>query len=139
MNLAAGGGNPTAEELLQRRKIKAMRVRIVVVLGTVIIGVALGSAFRHRGATTSHGSGVAHWRTVAGPALLIAGLLLETVVIVSRIRSGQFKAGWRSPTFVLSRPQRRQILRQIRGRADVDESMVPVSRRLANFCSVNDR
>jgi len=63
--------------------------------------------------------------------LLIVGFILEIVFIVARVRSGQFKAVWRSPSMVLSRSQRRQVLRQIRGRAAVDESMLPVSRQLA--------
>lgn len=133
LNLVDGGGDSAAHELLQRRKTRAIRYRILLVLGSLIVGAASGVAFGHRGATMSHGSSVAHWRTVAGPALLIAGVLLEVVVFVARFRSGQFRAGWRSPSLVLSRGQRRQILKQIRGRIDVDESMLPVSRHLAEL------
>lgn len=131
LNLAGGGGDPTAEDLLQRRKITMIRARILLVLGCMVVGAAIGFASSHPGATTSRGWSVAHWRAVAGPALLNAGLLLETVVVVARFRSGQFKAGWRSPSLVLSRRQRRQLLRQIRGKGDVDQVMLPVSRRLA--------
>ncbi len=133
LNLAGRGDSPEAQQLLQRRKTRAIRIRIAWMLGGLIVGGAIGLMLRHRGSTTSHGSSVAPWRTVAGPALLIAGIVLEIVVLVARVRSGQFKAGWRSPSLVLSRPQRRQILRQIRGRAAVDESMLPVSRHLAEL------
>jgi len=132
LNLAGGGDSAGAQELLQRGKTRAIRMRIVLVLGSMLVGGAIGLILGDRG-RTSDGSSVAHWRTVAGPALLIAGFLLEIVVIVARVRSGQFRAGWRSPSLVLSRSQRRQVLRQIRGRAAVDESMLPVSRPLAEL------
>ena len=133
LDLADGGGDADAQELLQRRKTRAIRYRIVLMLGSLVIGAVLGFAFSHRGTTMSRGSSVAHWRTVAGPALMVAGLLIEVVVIVARVRAGQFTSGWRSPSLVLTRGQRRQILRQIRGRMRVDETMLPVSRNLAEL------
>jgi len=136
LNLAGGGDSAGAQELLQRGKTRAIRMRIGLVLGSLLVGGAIGLILGDRG-RTSHGSSVAHWRTVAGPALLIAAFLLEIVVIVARVRSGRFKAGWRSPSLVLSRSQRRGVLRQIRGRAAVDESMLPVSRQLAGLLRQN--
>ena len=133
LSLADGGGDAGAQEVLQRRKTRAIRLRIVLMLGSLIIGAVVGVAFSHRSITMSRGSPVAHWRTIAGPALIVAGLLIEVVVIVARVRAGQFTSGWRSPSLVLNRGQRRQILRQIRGRMDVDESMLPVSRELAEL------
>ena len=62
---------------------------------------------------------------------MVAGIVLEIIVIVARVQSGNFKSGWRSPSLVLSRQQRRQLLRQIRGHAEVDQRMLPVSRQLA--------
>jgi len=47
-----------------------------------------------------------------------------------RVRSGVLRAGWRSPSSVLSREQWRR-LRQIRGRADVDPILLSVTRQLA--------
>jgi hypothetical protein len=136
-DLADGGGDAAAQELLQRRKTRAIRNRIVLMLVSLVVGAVLGVAFSHRGITMSRGSPVAHWRTVAGPALIVAGLLIEVVIIVARVRAGQFTAGWRSPSLVLDRGQRRQILRQIRGRTKVDESMLPVSRNLAELLRDN--
>ena len=136
LNLAGGGDSAGAQELLQRGKTRAIRMRIVLVLGSLLVGGAIGLILGDRG-RASDGSSVAHWRTVAGPALLIAAFLLELVVIVARVKSGQFKAGWRSPSLVLSRSQRRGVLRQIRGRAAIDESMLPVSRQLAGLLRQN--
>jgi len=132
LNLAGGGDSAGAQQLLQRSKTRAIRLRIVLVLGSMLVGGAIALIFGDRG-RSSDGSSVAHWRTVAGTALLIAGFLLEIVVIVAQVRSGQFKAGWRSPSLVLTRSQRRGVLRQIRGRAAVDESMLPVSRQHAEL------
>lgn len=130
LNLAGGGDSAGAQELLQRSKTRAIRIRIVLLLGSLLVGGTIGLIFGSRG-RTSDGSSVAHWRTVAGPALMIAAFLIDIVVIVARVRSGQFKAEWRSPSMVLSRSQRKQVRRQIRGQAVVDESMLPVSRQLA--------
>ena len=132
LDLSRGGGNASTQDLLQRGKTRAIRGRIVLILVMLPVGVVIGVMWGGR-VRSPHGSSVAHWRTVAGPALLIIGLLLEIIVIVTRIRSGQFKAGWRSPHLVLSRPQRRQILRQIRGRAPVDPSTLPVARHVAEL------
>jgi hypothetical protein len=136
LNLAGGGDSAGAQDMLQRSKTRAIRTRIVVVLGCMLIGGAVGLTLGDRG-RASVGTSVAHWRTVAGPALSIVALLLELVVIVARVRSGQFKAGWRSPTLALSRSQRRGVMRQIRGRVAVDETMLPVSRHLAELLRQN--
>lgn len=58
---------------------------------------------------------------------------MEIVVLVLRARSGELRAGWRSPSLVLSRGQRRRLPRQIRGRADVDPILLPVTRQLAGL------
>lgn len=92
LNLAGGGDSAGAQELLQRGKTRAIRMRIMLVLGSLVIGGAIGLILSGRG-RTADGSSVAHWRTVAAPALLIAALVLELVVIVARVRSGQFRAG----------------------------------------------
>lgn len=136
LNLAGGGDSAGAQELLHRGKTRAIRMRIVLVLGSLLIGGGIGLILSGRG-RTADGSTVAHWRTVAAPALLVAALLLELVVLVARVRSGQFRAGWQSPSLVLSRSQRRGVMRQIRGRAAVEESMLPVSRHLAGLLRQN--
>jgi len=76
LNLAGGGDSAGAQELLQRGKTRAIRMRIVLVLGSLLVGGAIGLILGDRG-RASDGSSVAHWRTVAGPALLIAAFLLE--------------------------------------------------------------
>ena len=133
LELASGSGDPFAEDMLQRRKTRIIRRRILVTGGALLLGLLLSVLLFHGSSARrpSHEAGVAHWRTVAGPAAMIVGFVLEGVVLVVRFRSGQIKYEWRSPSLVLSRGQRRQLLRQIRGRAAVDPGMLPVSRRLA--------
>lgn len=74
---------------------------------------------------------VASWREETSTALVAVGLVVEVVGLVGLVRAGLWGARWRSPSTLLTRHQRRQLMRVVSGRVPVDARVLPLARDLA--------
>lgn len=82
------------------------------------------------------------WRLLPEPWSLVAvaaGLVLEVTGLVLVVRAGQWGARWKAASSVLTRAQRRGVLRQMRGRAPVVPEQLPVVVDVARRVVLTDR
>lgn len=128
--LAEESPDDAAQARLRRRKRFIIGRRIVLMTVVLIIGAGLAIYFAGTLPKPPRDGVPAGQRTL-GFVLLISGILLEIGYFVLIIRSGEFRAGWRSPSLVLGWRQRREIRQQIRGNRVVDPALLPISRELA--------
>lgn len=68
---------------------------------------------------------------VAGFVISGLGLVLMFVVLVVHVRANRRTRAFRSPLYVLSHRQRKELLAQVRGRAPVRPQHVPLARHVA--------
>jgi hypothetical protein len=73
------------------------------------------------------------WRGVVGFSISGVGLLLMVVALVVQFRAMRPLSAWRGPMNVLTRQQRMELLRQVRGRAPVPPERIPLGRHLAEL------
>lgn len=71
------------------------------------------------------------WVDVLGLTCSVVGLVLIIVGSVQLWRTKQFGGRWRAPTAALTRAQRRDLRRQVLGRAPVQPARLPLLRDLA--------
>lgn len=122
----------TKQHLRRRR-----RTALLIVAGVILIA-ALGSGFLGM-LVASSGHHPAHqqamhtplWRGILGLAVSLCGLALLIAGLVKRVRSGAFSSDWSAPIIVLTRRQRRHLLRQVDGKTPADPDQLPLARDAA--------
>jgi hypothetical protein len=100
-----------------------------VVLVIVVVTVVLIVLFH--GAHESEPSDVPTWQVVAGSVIAGAGLVLQGFGVVMLWRANRRLQAWSSPLAVLTRPQRKGLLAQVRGVQPIESARVPLARRVA--------
>jgi hypothetical protein len=132
--LLTGSPSPEAETRMRRRR----RLLWISLGGLVVLAAAAGLvagllAPHHRSSSSSGGS------TALALVLYGLGLGLEVTGLVVLVRSGGLRTNLTSPTSVLSRHQRRSLLRQVNGRQPADPASLPLARDLARRLSAQFR
>ncbi|MGZ4509659.1 MAG: hypothetical protein ACXVX0_20640 [Blastococcus sp.] len=122
--------NPTPSAEARIRRVRTMLWLFVV--GMLVLGLAVGVLAvvlfghgRHRA------SSVPAWQEITGLAVQLTGTVIEIVGIVTLRRRRQWGTRWRAPTAVLTRAQRRSLVRQVRGRIPAEPARLPLTRDLA--------
>ncbi|KGH47197.1 hypothetical protein IN07_08240 [Modestobacter caceresii] len=125
-----GAPSSTAERLLRRSRLLRWSWALAGMLLAVAAGVLLAVL---AGASLVPDPGSSGGWVVAGLVVQGAGLAVMIGYLVVAWRIGLFRIAWwqRQPTNVLSRGQRRGLLAQVRGRAEVDPARLPLARDLA--------
>ena len=116
------------------RHVRRLRWLLVVALLVVTTALALAIAFvvidRYALGTDED---VPTNRAVVGIVVGAVGVVIAAVGLVVQIRAMRRVRGWRSPLYVLTRRQRKQLLAQMRGRAFVRDERVALVRHLAEL------
>jgi len=122
--------NPTPSAEARVRRVRTMLWLFVA--GMLVLGLAVGVLAvvlfghgRHRAAE------VPAWQEITGLAVQLAGVVIEIAGIVILRRRRQWGARWRAPTAVLTRAQRRSLVRQVRGRIPAEPARLRLTRDLA--------
>lgn len=133
VELSEGRPGEDAARIRRRGTRRAIVVRIVVLIGLVVGGLAIGM-FLRAGRKSDQ---VRPTVPVGGDGLATASLVVGAVIVVAAlvwlIGSGQFASGWRSPVFALTWGQRRAVRKQVKGELDVDPDQLPVARHVATL------
>jgi protein-S-isoprenylcysteine O-methyltransferase Ste14 len=124
---------PTAPA--ERRLRRGRRRRILIVLAAgLVFGVPIGIvAFRYSDASSSSSAAeVPAWQEIVGLALAGIGLVVMLGGIVAQFRTNRRTAAWRSPLYVLTDGQRKELVTAVRGRTALHPDRVPLARHLAS-------
>ena len=131
-----GGPSEFAVQELRRRR-RRMRILLWSSLGFVLLAVVVSVVLiavlgQHSHHAPTHRR-VPVWQEITGLAVNGIGLVVLVVGLVGYVRSGAWRDAWRSPALVLTRAQRRELSKQIRGRSPVDPDHVRVARHVGGF------
>ncbi len=127
-----GGGDPRAQRRSRNRRLVVLLAALVLLTAaTAAVGFLLsmhadGPAARHHDPRA-----VSQVRQVGALAAIVVGLVVEMVGLMRLVRSKHRLPLWRLPTLALTSGQRRQLMRQIRGRAPVQPDRLRLLRDLA--------
>ncbi len=127
-----GGGDPRAQRRSRNRRLVVLLAALVLLTAaTAAVGFLLsmhahGPAVRHQ-----HPREVSQLRQVGALGVIVVGLVVELVGLVRLLRSKHRMPVWRLPTLALTSGQRRQLMRQVRGRAPVQPDRLRLLRDLA--------
>jgi hypothetical protein len=130
-------GRPTPAALSGRRR--AARRFLLGMAAVAVLSAAAGAVVGWLSASGDVGGSA----TGAGPewlrwATFTAGVLLVVVGAVLGIRAGNWGGAWRAPTTVLTRRQRREAVREMRGRVPARPEHLPVVLDLARRWSATE-
>lgn len=134
------GRYPTPSAAARQRKRR--RTIWLIVLGTALVaGVAGGfaAALVGSGGHSAHTNEPSTGQYVLGFGLSGIGLVGGVASLGSLIRAGQWGAAWRSPTTVLTRQQRKQLLREVRGQEPLTPAHLFLARDLARRLVIQRR
>ena len=121
--------NPSAQ-----RRQRRLRNRLVLLLvGAVVLSGLVAWLIAGLVGTGGHrpDSGVSTWRNAAATVFDVLSVLVIIGAAGGLIRARQWGSRWRASSAVLTMSQRRQLFRQVRGRAPVDPQRIPLARELA--------
>ena len=123
----------TPTESAAQRLRRARRLRWLFVASLLLVTLALGAivALLLIDPSTDHDTDVPTWRAVAGFSICGLGLLVAAVALVIQFRGLRRAGVWRSPLHVLRFGQRRELLRQVRGRGPDVPERIPLARHMA--------
>jgi hypothetical protein len=127
-SILANNPTPSAEARTRRVRTMVWLSVVGVVVLSAAVGVLAAVLFRHGHHRPSH---VPAWQEITGLTVQMAGVAVEIAGFVILHRRRQWGARWRTPTAVLTRVQRRSLVRQVRGRIPADPSRLPLTRDLA--------
>lgn len=130
------GPGPNAQRRIRKRKVLFWSVfGGSGLLGAAAVFVVLLLTHPH----LDHHARQPQWQAIVGLILAAAGaaLAFRSTVVVRRARQG--RNPWHSPQAVLSRDQRRELSRQVSGKAAVDPARLPLTRDLAQRLAVSMR
>lgn len=137
--LEAGGDTDAQRRARNHRLLVIATVLVVLTVIAATLGVlAVRHSFGHPG-QQHHRQHGARWREIMGLILSTAGLAVEVVGFVRWRRSGGWATAWRTPLLPLTRRQRRDLLRQVRGQQPPDPDRLPLLRDLARRVRDNDQ
>jgi len=122
-----------------RTQRRSRNWRLVVLLAALVLLTAATAAVGYLLSTHNHGPAARHHRPpdvsqvrkVGALVVILVGLVVEMVGLVRLVRSKHRKAVWRLPTLALTSRQRRQLMRQVRGRAPMQPARLRLLRDLA--------
>ena len=118
----------TAQQRLRRHRLRtwswALGLVLVISAGAVLLALLFTDALVPEAATATG------W-VVTGLVVQGAGTVVLVGYAVIAWRAGLFRGAWSQPSAVLDRAQRRALLAQVRGRAEVDPARLPLTRSLA--------
>lgn len=131
-------GLPTPAALGRRRR--AARRYLLVLSGALVAGAATGGAVGWWTASRSSGQelvedtgpGWLHWTGLG------AGIVLVIIGVFLAVRAKQWGSAWKAPTTVLTRRQRREAVREMRGRTPAAAEHLPVVLDLARRWTATD-
>jgi len=127
-----GGGDPRAQRRSRNRRLVVLLAGLVLLTAaTAAVGFLLsmhadGPAARHHDPRD-----VSQLRKVGALGVIVVGLVVEMVGLVQLLRFKHRMPVWRLPTLALTSGQRRQLIRQVRGRAPVQPDRLRLLRDLA--------
>lgn len=135
VDLARGRPNPAA---LSGRRRAARRI-LLWAAAVAVLSAAAGAVVGWLSASEDVGGSAAG----AGPewlrwAAFGLGLLLVVVGAVLGVRAGNWGGAWRAPTTVLTRRQRREAVREMRGKVPACPEHLPVVLDLARRWSATE-
>ena len=139
LSIARGTPSPPALDRQRRSRRNLLVWGSVLVVVCVAAGAVAGFLFGGSDSPRGDDDG---WRLLPEPWSLVAfvvGLGLEVTGFVLLVRAGQWGARWKTAVSVLTRAQRRSVLRQMRGRAPVVPEQLPVVVDLARRVVLMDR
>jgi len=127
-----GGGDPRAQRRSRSRRLVVFLAALVLLTAaTAAVGFLL-SMHAHGPAARHHDPrAVSQVRQVGALAAIVVGLVVEVVGLMRLVRSKHRMPLWRLPTLALTSGQRRQLMRQVRGRAPVQPDRLRLLRDLA--------
>ena len=118
-----------AHQIRRQRAMLWLLAGAVAVLGAAV-GLLVALLLRHhRGGL---GDDAATWQVVVGLVLQGAALVLVFTGLVLQRRANGRRWRWNVPEAVLTREQRRGLMKQIRGRAPVEPRRLGLTRDLAS-------
>ncbi len=123
-------------ESADKRLHRAKRLRWLLVLGLVLLGLVLALLFALLVFDPSpeyDRPGVSTWQAVTGLSISGLGIVLMLVALVFHFRRTRRARGWSSPMYLLTRRQRKELLKQVRGQAPAVPERVPLARHLAEL------
>lgn len=130
------GPGPDARRRIRQRKILFWSLLGgSLLLGLVVAFVVALLAGGHR----QHHTEVPLWQAIAVIAFSAAGVVIEAIALFVMWRSGQLRNRWYTPMSALSRPQRRELTRQVLGKAPADRARLPLARDLAERTTLTTR
>ena len=122
-----------------RAQRRSRNWRLVVLLAALVLLTAATAAVGYLLSTHNHGPAARHHRPpdvsqvrkVGALVVIVVGLVVEMVGLVQLLRFKHRMPVWRLPTLALTSGQRRQLIRQVRGRAPVQPDRLRLLRDLA--------
>ena len=124
---------PTGPAELRLRSGRRRRVSAVLAVG-LLVGVPIGVvSYRFSDDSPSApAADVPTWQVVVGLALAGIGLVIMLLALVAQFRANRRNAVWRSPLYVLTDEQRKELVAAVRGRATPGPDRLPLARHLAS-------
>ena len=129
------GSESTTRRRLRRRTVIGLAVvaGLFAILAAVVVVIVLVSGSSHGTGLAPHRSPVPLWRTVGPLALIAISLVLGGVAIAGMVRGRYIESAQRAGAALrsLTRPERKQVLRQIRGQQPADRGQLSLAREIA--------
>ena len=122
-------------ESATERLRRARRNRWLLVVGLILVSLAVGVliAMYLLDPRPDRDEDVPTWRVIVGFTISGLGLLFMIAALVVQFRALRRTRAWGSPLFVLTRQQRKELLKQVRGQAPSEPERVPLARHLAEL------
>lgn len=119
-------------EPVDRRLARERQNQRVLTAGFVLAGVALALALVLLAVDPPpHADDAPTWRVVTGLTVSVIGLVFLVVGAGFRVPARRAPLAWGRPLQALNRRQRRELLRQVRGRTPVVPERIPLARHVA--------
>jgi hypothetical protein len=126
-----------AQRRLKRQMNKRTGTAVGVLLVFVLVAVVYFALFGHRSGASAQPPSVPVWKQVFGLSLSVVGLAMETFGTVQVFRTRRFMRT--SPTQVLARQERKQLLKEVRGQQPAVPTHLPLARDLARRLTIQSR
>ncbi|TXR57455.1 hypothetical protein [Quadrisphaera setariae] len=131
LSIAQGTPTPPALDRQRRRRRDVLLWLIGLLAAASAAGFVAGLLFPDAFGGPAGNSADSDQRDAVVLVTVLVGFAVEAVGIAMLVRARQWGARWRSPVAVLTRTQRRLVLREVRGRVPAHQDHLPVSLDLA--------
>jgi hypothetical protein len=127
--LLGGSIDPGLRRRQRRQRSTVFALALGLILLSLAVGVAVGVGTIALLGGRRHGVEpiVPTWREVVAGALALCGAGASGVGLVKFLRANGGRTRWNSPQAMLSRQQRRDLLRQVRGQMPADPAHLPLA------------